>query len=142
MIDVRYRDRLGNRMFQYCLGRSLAEELDFALQADALPGFPNTGQKIMGLSIEEPEQLLSGQKIDWDEVRADRSHRRIVLYGWFQRYEYYRPWRRKIRQWLTIDPVVQAPDIKPGVVVHVRRTDYRTCFGHFSTTNFLKKVRW
>jgi len=96
----------------------------------------------MGLSIEEPEQLLSGQKIDWDEVRADRSHRRIVLYGWFQRYEYYRPWRREIRQWLTIDPVVQAPDIKPGVVVHVRRTDYRTCFGHFSTTNFLKKVRW
>ena len=82
-------------MFQYCLGRILAEELGFALQADALPGFPNTGQKIEGLSIEEPEQLLSGQKIDWDEVRADRSHRRIILYGWFQRYEYYRPWRQR-----------------------------------------------
>ena len=111
-------------MFQYCLGRILAEELDFALQADALPGFPNTRQKIEGLSLEEPEQLLSGQKIDWDEVWADRSHRRIVLDGWFQRYEYYRPWRREIRQWLAIDPAVQAPEIKPGVVVHVRRTDY------------------
>ena len=120
MIDVRYRDRLGNRMFEYCLGRILAEKLDFALQADALPGFPNTGQKIAGLSFEEPEQLLSGHKINWDEVRADRSHRRIVLDGWFQRYEYYRPWRREIQKWLAIDPAVQTPDIKPGVVVHVR----------------------
>jgi len=124
MIDVRYRDRLGNRMFQYCLGRILAEELNFALKAEALPGFPNTGQKIEGLSIEEPEQLLFGQKINWDEIRADRSHRRIVLDGWFQRYEYYRPWRREIRQWLSIDRAVQVPDFKPGVVVHVRRADY------------------
>ena len=34
------------------------------------------------------------------------------------------PRRREIRQWLAIDPAVQAPDIKPGIVVHVRRTDY------------------
>ena len=49
-------------MFQYCLGRILAEELDFALQADALPGFPNTGQKMKGLSIEDPNSFSPGKR--------------------------------------------------------------------------------
>jgi hypothetical protein len=111
-------------MFQYCLGRILAEELGFALQADALPGFPHTTKRIAGLSIQEPVQILTGQKIEWADIRADRSHRRIVLNGWFQRYEYYRPWREQIRQWLAIDAAVRTPEIKPGIVVHVRRTDY------------------
>ena len=124
MIEVRYREQTGNNMFQYCLGRILAEELGFALQADPIPGFPNTEEKIEGLSFRDPVQILTGQKIDWDEIRADRSHRRIVLHGWFQRYEYYRPWRHKIRQWLAMHPAVRTPDMKPGVVVHVRRTDY------------------
>jgi hypothetical protein len=124
MIEVRYRDRMGNRLFQYCLGRILAEELGFALQAEALPGFPKTRKKIEGLSIQEPEQVITGQRLDWAGIHADRSHRRVVLDGWFQRYEYYRPWRRKIQEWLVIDPAVRAPEIRPDVVVHVRRGDY------------------
>ena len=124
MIEVRYKDRLGNNMFQYCLGRILAEELGFALQAGPISGFPNTEEKIEGVSVQTPVQNLTGHKIEWDEIRTDRSHRRIVLHGWFQRYEYYRPWRHKIRQWLKIDPAVRIPDIRPGVVVHVRRADY------------------
>lgn len=126
MIDVLYRDRIGNTMFQYCLGRILAEELGFALQAEALPGFPNTGQKIEGLIFKGPTQILTGQKIDLTGILADRSPRRIILDGWFQRYEYYLPWRRKIQRWLAIDADVSAPDFKPDVdvVVHVRRTDY------------------
>jgi hypothetical protein len=115
---------MGNMMFQYCLGRILAEELGFGLLAEALPGFSNTSQKIDGLLVQDPVQVLTGQKIDLTQIRDDLSPRRIILDGWFQRYEYYRPWRRKIRKWLKIDPAVRTPDIKPGVVVHVRRGDY------------------
>jgi hypothetical protein len=124
MIEVRYLGRMGNNMFQYCLGRILAEELGFALQADPISGFPNTEEKIEGLSIQDPVQILMGQKIERDEIRADRSHRRIVLNGFFQQYEYYRPWRHKIRQWLAFHPAVRMPDLRPGIVVHVRRADY------------------
>ena len=42
MIEVRYKGRLGNNLFQYCLGRILSEALGFALQANAIPGFPGT----------------------------------------------------------------------------------------------------
>jgi hypothetical protein len=124
MIEVRYMGRTGNNMFQYCLGRILAEELGFALQAGPISGFPNTEEKIEGLSIQDPVQILMGQQIERDEIRADPSHRRIVLNGFFQRYEYYRPWRHKIRQWLAFHPAVRMPDLRPGVVVHVRRADY------------------
>lgn len=124
MVEVRYKARLGNNLFQYCLGRIIAEELGFALRADPIPGFPNTGENIEGAIQEGPDQILSGQRIDLAGVLADRSPRRIVLDGWFQHASYYRPFRGRIRQWLAMDPAIRVPDIKPAVVVNVRRTDY------------------
>lgn len=40
MIEVRYRNRLGNNLFQYALGRILAEEKGYALKAAPIAGFP------------------------------------------------------------------------------------------------------
>jgi hypothetical protein len=124
VIEVRYKARLGNNLFQYCLGRILAEELGFALHAEAIPGFPNTAQSVDGARFERPEQILTGQRVDLDGILADRSARRLVLDGWFQRHEYYRPHRAKIREWLAFDPSIRVPDSKPDVVVNVRRTDF------------------
>lgn len=124
MIVVRYRDQLGNRMFQYALGRILAEKLGFMLSAEPLDWFPRTASKVDGVSSEAPEQLLEGQKVDLDNVLSDRSPRRIVLDGWFQRREYYEAHRDEIRRWFEfgagrVDEVGQA-----DIIVHVRRSDY------------------
>lgn len=124
MIEVRYKARLGNNLFQYCLGRIIAEELGFALHAEAIPGFPNTSQKVEGAEYEGPAQTLTGQRIHLDEIIADRSPRRIVLDGWFQRHEYYRPRRARIQKWLAFDPAIPVPVMPPDLVLHVRRTDY------------------
>jgi hypothetical protein len=124
MIEVRYKARLGNNMFQYCLGRILAEELGFALKADLLPGFPNTMDAVDGERHDRPECTLNGQQIDLGAMLSDRSPRRVVLDGWFQRHEYYRPYREKIRKWLMFDDGVRAAEAKPDVVVNVRRTDF------------------
>lgn len=129
MIEVHYnkftyKALLGNNMFQYCLGRILAEELGFALEAEAIQGFPNTMQKLDGIRCREPVQTVKGQRIDLEAILADRSPRRIVVDGWFQRHEYYRPYREKIREWLAFDPRIRAPQDKPDVVLHVRRADY------------------
>jgi hypothetical protein len=124
MIDVHYRGRLGNNLFQYCLGRILAESLGFELCAAVIPGFPNTAEKVTGASHSAPEQMLTGQRIDLAGVLADRTPRRVVLHGYFQQLEYYRPHRDKIRRWLALDPSVVRPPMKPDLVLHVRRTDY------------------
>lgn len=129
MIDVRYnrfnyKALLGNNMFQYCLGRILAERLGFQLRADGIPGFPNTAQSVSGHAYDGPEQRLTGQIVDLEALLADPTPRRIVLEGWFQRYPYYRPYRDQIRQWLAFNPSIRRPATPPDVVVHVRRTDY------------------
>src|SRR5215813_6868268 len=124
MIEVRYKARLGNNLFQYCLGRIIAEELGFKLCAEPIPGFPNTALSVVGEEREDYEQILTGQQIDLPAILADRRPRKIILDGWFQRYEYYRPYRNKIREWLALDPEIPILTRQPELVVHVRRTDY------------------
>ena len=124
MVEVRYKARLGNNLFQYALGRLLAEQLGFELRAEPIPGFPKTAQQVRGARYEGPEDVLTGQLIDLEGVLANRSPRRILVDGWFQRHEYYRPFRERIREWLRFDAGIRVPDECPGVVVNVRRTDY------------------
>jgi hypothetical protein len=124
MIEVRYRDRLGNNLFQYALGRILAEELGFALQAKPLEGFPGTNQKIAGSEYGSPVEVFEGHRIDLNGLLANRQPRRIVLNGWFQRHEYFTPYRDRIKSWFKLDSVYDTPCTNADVVVNVRRTDY------------------
>jgi hypothetical protein len=126
MIEVRYKARLGNNLFQYCLGRILAEELGFAFDAAPLAGFPGTGKKIPGNRFETPEEVLTEFRIDFDRLCKDKTARKIVLDGWFQRYEYYRPFRGRIQDWLKLDASPVATPADDDLVVNVRRTDYVT----------------
>lgn len=124
MVEVRYRDRLGNNLFQYCLGRILAEHFGYTLQATPLEGFSRTNDSIIGAEHTSPEEILEGQRIDLDAVLRDSSPRKIVLNGWFQRHEYFTPHRERIQSWLTMDAEHLTPCADADVVVNVRRTDY------------------
>jgi len=134
MIEVKYLDRLGNKLFQYCFGRILAEKLGYRLKAEPILGFPNTAIEVKGHDYSSyTEQILLGhfstkiqrQKIDLEFLIKDPSKRRIVIDGYFQRYEYYQPYKEAIRKdWLATD--LKDPEEKIGpedIVVHVRRTD-------------------
>ena len=126
MVEVRYVAQLGNKLFQYCLGRIIAEKLGFKLKADPINGFPNTGKNIDGHNWSSyPTQILEGQQVDLQAILEDRTKRKIILEGFFQRYEYYRDYKNIIRNdWLLTD--INIPDqIDPNdVVIHVRRGDY------------------
>lgn len=126
MVEVRYKARLGNNLFQYCLGRIIAEELGHSLSAPPIPGFPSTNQLVTGDCASEPIQTVVGHRISLQGILSDRTPRKIILDGWFQRAEYYRPYRDRIRDWLAFDPAVCVPKLENDVVVHVRRTDYIT----------------
>jgi hypothetical protein len=122
MILVHYLGRLGNNLFQYALGRILAEELGWALEAGRIEGFPRTGQRVEGAVYREPVQQLTGYRADVAAIVADRTPRQIVLRGYFQRYEIFRPYRQRLQDWFQLNPATRPdPD---AVVVNVRRTDY------------------
>jgi hypothetical protein len=129
MIEVKYLGRLANNLFQYSLGRILAEELGFSLSAEAIHGFPKTSEPIQGRRFSEPESIYAGQSLDLDAILNDKSPRHITLEGYFQRYEYYRPYRTRIRNWLEFSPDVHVIAPTTDLTINVRRTDYIFPYG-------------
>jgi len=125
LIEIYYLDQRGNQLFQYCLGRILAERLNFALQAMPISGFPGTMEHVSGRASPSPIQEFRGHHIDLDSIAADQTPRRIELRGWFQRYAYFQPHKVSIRRWLKQEPigVIDRPHPR-DLVVHVRRRDY------------------
>jgi len=141
MIEVHYKGKIGNFLFQYCFGRLLAEQLGYALLAEPLPGFPGTQKRIDGQSYPDGETIvLSGHVVDLPALLADARPRHIILEGAFQRYEYYRLHRDAIRAWLqpacTGMPTASANDL----VMQVRRDDYLRAIGYPLPFSYYEQV--
>jgi len=122
VIKVNWHGRLGNQLFQYALGRILAEGLGYSLESDSIDTFSATRDKIFGISISDTVSL-TGQVLDLGLIERIKGKRGISLDGWFQRYEYYRPHKEKIRSWFNRD--LNRPDkvlSKKDLVIHIRRT--------------------
>lgn len=153
MIRLIYAGHLGNNLFNYALARTMAEELDLALGCetgqsgewghvetasgivDKLPShfqmFEAAPQSLPGRQIASPQlRYVMGEKLGWHgqtihlpRILKTCRDRRIVLYGYFQRAEYYLPYAERIRQWYRLKPVPLP--VTPGprdAIVHVRRS--------------------
>ncbi len=129
MVTVRYKGRLGNHLFQYALGRIMATELGYELEASPIKGFPGTSQPVSGARMDGDPIVLVGQSIDFQGLIRGTHMSPIVLDGYFQRYEYYRDYRTSVRDWLRPSEETRSrvlSRLRPGdVVVHVRVGDVR-----------------
>lgn len=125
MVEVVYQGRLGNNLFQYCFGRILAENLGFKLKASPIPGFFNTNMAVDGNDYSgHPVQILTGHTVDLKHILFDKSKRKIVLNGFFQRYEYYRMYKDLIRNNWFLTDIKAKQEIRPDdIIVCIRRKD-------------------
>ncbi len=123
MVEVRYSNGLGNRLFQYCFGRILAEGLGYQLAADPIPPFAGTYEPVQGQVFDSPVWLCP-KVVRGQQVLADRTPRRIVVEHYMQKYRYYRRQSARIREWLALAPSPTPAD-PDGLVVHLRLGDYR-----------------
>jgi hypothetical protein len=121
VIETIYNGRFGNQIFQYCLSRIIAEELGYAMTA-TLPGFANAGA-IDGATHGKPVEEFTGHMLDLSAILANRAPRRLVLNGYFQRYEYFAPHSDRIRQWLSLEGLPFRKPTPGTLVVHVRGGD-------------------
>ncbi|MEM7384152.1 MAG: hypothetical protein AAF514_04335 [Verrucomicrobiota bacterium] len=125
MIKVQYRARLGNNLYQYALGRLLAERMNYELEAPRLPDFPVTAERVEGRRFEEPEVVMRGNFIDLEALVAEHDRQCIFLNGYFQHHGWCWPRREFLRGLYRLDPEDRvAAGYRDEVVVNVRRTDY------------------
>ena len=130
MITSHYTGRMGNWLFQYSLGRILAEKMGYQLEARAIEGFSTTETTVEGVVIKDNpihfnNQFLEmdGKHISVDDVTKIKD-RYIVLggNGFFQRYEYYKPHKEKIRQWLKTEHY-DVGQTENDAIIHLRLGD-------------------
>lgn len=124
LISLKYRDKFGNRIFQYCLARILAEAHKCNLACEPLPYFVNAIKIENRKIIKEPTIRLKKHRIDFDNAIKTPAH--YILHGWFQRYEYYADYKNLIQSCLAIDANkdLAAMRINPDdMVIHLRQTD-------------------
>lgn len=125
LIEIKFQGRLGNKMYQYALGRIIAENLGLALDA-RLHEFPNASS-VDGHRFEVPVQRLTGHRLDLNSILADRTPRRIVVDGFFHRHELYAEHIESLRAWFDHDEAQWLRPHKKELVLHVRGGDlYRT----------------
>jgi hypothetical protein len=113
-------------MFQYALGRYLAEEMCYKLSAGPLP-FTRTNESISGQSYESPVELLDNQLCDIPAILSNPANRNVILDGFFQQSRYYLPFMDRIRKWFSIP--LETPKELAGVndldlLLSVRLGDY------------------
>lgn len=125
MINVEYIGRTGNNLFQYCLGRIIAETLNYQLISKPIAGFNETYKKVNGKNNSNTKcdsLILKKHIIDLDSILKTKDNKNIFLKGYFQRYEYYKNYKDKIKLWLKPQNLLAIS--KNSLVVHVRRGDY------------------
>lgn len=118
MIRVHPKGRLGNLMFQYALSRIIGTKLGCATDMD-LPEFTNAHMLGGSLYIGKPI-VFTGHIIDLEAVFKITEP--IKLSGFFQRTEYYVPYKEDIKKWFAVDKDYRKPG-KNDLVVHVRGGD-------------------
>jgi hypothetical protein len=121
MITVFWQGRLGNQLFEYALGRILAENLGYCLRCSPLEGFIVTQDDVPGSFIGS-QVTLTGQHIDLSFVNNNKGKLGFILNGWFQRYEYYQPFKEKVRGWFNRDRKRGSVELNPrDILIHIRR---------------------
>ncbi|MDR3645997.1 MAG: alpha-1,2-fucosyltransferase [Candidatus Babeliales bacterium] len=88
---------LGNRLFIFCYSKILAEQLHATVISEPIKGFPNT------------YNLLHSN-----------SETTINKHGYFQRYEYYQPYKKQIKEWLKLDSQIIPHADKDDIIIHIR----------------------
>lgn len=125
MVEVNYLGRIGNNLFQYCLGRIIATELGWGLTSEPITGFDLAVPIPKSKPPNSRKHLLEGHVVDLNAVMRDHSSRTIVLNGFFQRYEYYKTYKHQIRQWL-VSPSDQEYGLR-DLTINIRSGDIWRC---------------
>lgn len=94
LITLEYQGGFGNKLWQYAVGRLLAENLGLLFVSKGIPGLQNCPKYIPG-KIKMTERI----ELQGHYLPDSLAPRRIHLNGYFERYENISPYIEKISKW-------------------------------------------
>ena len=125
MVHTFYAGRLGNRMFEYALGRLIAVKKGYKFKVSRpIPFFPRTSDVVRGKERLDNLMVLTGQSLNWPAVLNHEGQIQCRrLYG--QRWELYKDDLDLVLSWFNIsnEEMFEIPD-KGDLVVHLRLGDF------------------
>lgn len=124
VVDIEFRGRLGNRLFQYSFGRLLAENCHVALVHPAIEeldlpaqGLSKPRNKVIAFQPNEPTSETRRRYQKW--LVQTRLKTSVLLADYFEDYIVFRPYLERIRSWFSMPP----PRADNAVAVHFRCGD-------------------
>jgi len=135
MISVKLIGGLGNNMFQYALGRILAEEKNCNLNVEGIESltqyFPNAVNITNKLELKGTTLYLGYNSKEKTIQHVDMSEAfnhdgPIRLEGFFQKYQLYETYFEKIKHWFSYEESMFNKPTDDDLVIHYRLGDYIT----------------
>lgn len=116
---------LGNRLFQYCWARDIAEQKAYKLVCDPILGFPITYSSLDGEEKQNNVAITPEATQLFDMNKILNHNGQIIVSGYPQRYSYYIHNKEKIKNWLKIENEenYEKPNID-DLVLNIRLGDY------------------
>ncbi len=120
---------LGNRLFNYCFAKIIAEKFNCDLVAEPILGFNidcpkkpfNSSFSVQYIQDQDAKPYLN---IPFKNILNNQYPMNFQIHGYFQRYEYLQPYKDLIKNsWLKLNEPIELHDNKDDVVVHVRLRD-------------------
>lgn len=123
MVKVNFIGRLGNNMFQYAIGRIIAEQKGYKLDCPQLPYFKNC-VNVDGLILNDNiYHVNTPQHFNIEEVLKHNGG--ILLDTFAQRMSYYNNYYNQIKHWFNISATGMDTPQPTDLVVHLRLEDYQ-----------------
>lgn len=106
---------MGNQLWQYAVGRIISQRLGYKFNSPGISGLSDCPAKIKGKRVFFPKLELHGHYLP-----ENFNGKRIVLKGYFERYEYVQPHMDQIEKWFK--SAVEIPRSDEGALtVSIRR---------------------
>ena len=122
MVDVEYKGRFGNCLFQYAFARLLAERFGIPY-CMCLEGGPLESND-SAMSREKPDCFATvHENLDgpWQPPALTPDHH-VRFSGYFQRWDFFQGQRERIRKFFRMPRVTKLPEDHVGI--HLRLADY------------------
>lgn len=116
MISVDYLGTLGNKLWQYTVARSLAQEHGLKLKADPIEEFENTKEKVNGNIGSNYVEAIETHTLPHIDENSN-----VYLKGYFCNYKYIKKYKKNIKEWLYLPMIKKDFDDSDELVLTVRR---------------------